>query len=382
MKRFVLLVLTVTLVTTSGCGWFSREKSSLQPAELDKQISAGGAAVAWSRDVGAGSAGLDMKLEVTLSGNTLYVADVKGRVNAINAASGSNQWSRDLNLPLRGGPGVGEGLVVVVSAKGDVVALDLANGTERWRAKLATEINSVPMVAAGVVVTHANDGRIVGFDAATGERRWSFQRPGPTLRLRGTAQPVADGAALYSGLDGGKLVKIDIATGRPAWETSISYPSGRTELERIVDIDSRTLIGDNQVYTVSFQGDIAAVEKNRGTVIWRRDFSSHQGMVFDGTLLYASDSTGAIAAIDSRTGEQVWRNSSLFGRQLSAPALAGGKLAVADFEGHVHWLSTTDGRILARVRAVSSAVKAPLISDGNRVIVYGSKGQLAAVTAP
>ena len=382
MKSFLLPILLVALATTSGCGWFSREKSAVIPAELDKQIGTGGSAVAWSRDVGAGSSGLDMKLEAKLSGGSVYVADTKGRVTAVNAATGNSQWSTDVNLPLRGGPGVGEGLVVVASAKGDLVALDASNGKERWRAKVLSEVNSVPMIASGMVVAHANDGRIIGFDSANGERRWSFQRPGPTLRLRGTAQPVADGSYLYSGLDGGKLVKIDIASGRPAWEVAIAYPSGRTELERVVDIDSSTVIGDTQVFTVSFQGDMAAVEKNRGTVTWRRDFSSHQGLVLDGAAIYASDSRGAVVAIDRKTGEQLWRNNSLAGRQLSAPAVAGGKLAVADLEGYVHWLSLADGRILARVRPVSSAVKAPLVADGNRVIVYGSKGQLAAVTAP
>ena len=382
MRRITMTIAVAAVLATSGCGWFSKEKSAVQPAELDKQIGSRSSTVNWSTDTGSGTDDLDMKLEATLSGSTVYVADADGRVSAIDSNSGGTLWSSDVDLDLRGGPGAGGGMVVVGSSEGDLVALSSGGGQEMWRAKLDSEVSGVPLVANGIVVAHTTNGKLVGVNQSSGEIAWIFHRTGPALRLRGSAQPVADGDVLYSGLDAGKLVKLNIATGRPEWETPISYPSGRTELERVVDIDSRPVVAANTVYTVSYQGEMASVDKKKGSVNWRHRFSSHQGLVFDGSTLYSADSRGNVVAIDSKTGNEIWKQEGLYGRRLSAPALAGGYLAVADFEGYLHWLSPADGSIVARIRAVSSSVQAPPIAIGNRVIVYGIKGQLASVTAP
>ncbi|OOZ44912.1 outer membrane protein assembly factor BamB [Solemya velum gill symbiont] len=382
MKHLTMSIAMAAIIASSGCSWLSRETSAVVPAELDKQINQRGSAVTWSKDTGSGNDELAAKLEATLSGSSIYVADADGRVSAVDSNSGATLWNVDVDLDLRGGPGVGGGLVVVGSTEGDLVALTSGNGSESWRAKLDSEIAVVPLVANGMVVAHTTDGKLVGINAASGETTWVFHRSGPSLRLRGAAQPVVDGEYLYSGLDAGKLVKLDIATGRSQWETPISWPSGRNELDRVVDIDSRPVVTGNRVYTVSYQGQMAAVGKKKGAVEWSIPFSSHQGLAFDGTVLYAANARGNVVAVDSANGHELWRQKALHGRRLSAPALAGGYLAVADYEGYVHWLSPADGSLVARIRAVKSAVQAPLVTSGNRVIVYGSEGQLASVSAP
>lgn len=382
MKRLTMTVALAAAVATSGCSWLGKETSAVQPAELDKLIDARSSVVNWSRDTGSGTDDLDVKLVATLDGSSVYVADADGNVTAVESNSGSTRWSVDVDLDLRGGPGAGEGLVVVGSSEGDLVALSSTGGQELWRAKLDSEVSGVPMIANGMVVAHTTNGKLAGVSASSGEIVWVFHRTGPILRLRGTGKPVAEGGSLYSGLDAGKLVKLDIATGRPAWETSISYPSGRTELERVVDIDSRPVIAGNTIFTVSYQGEIASVDKNKGSVNWRKRFSSHQGLVFDGQTLYVSDSEGSVVAVNGATGEELWKQKGLYGRRISAPAMAGGYIAVADYEGYLHWLSPADGSMVARIRAVSSSVQAPLVSTGNRVIVFGTEGQLASVASP
>ena len=47
-----------------------------------------------------------------------------------------------------------------------------------------------------------------------------------------------------------------------------------------------------------------------------------------------------------------------------------------------NWLSTADGQIVSRVRAVDSKVSAPLVTNGSSVFVYGEDGELASVSAP
>ena len=383
MKKALLTIIFTALVASSGCSWLSREKSAVIVSELTDIPNMRASNVVWKKSLGGGEAGIDVKLEPTLSGGTVYVAHRKGEVNAVNTANGGVSWESDTDTLLSGGPGAGSGLTIVGGNEGEVIALDSGSGNERWRAMLTSEVVSVPAAAGGIAIAHTNDGKLVGLDVATGEQKWLFHRAEPTLSLRGTGEPVIDGNDVYAGLDGGKLVRLDLATGRPEWEVPVAWASGRTDLDRVVDIDGQPVVGDGVVYVVSYQGDMAAINKKDGSARWRRSFSSHQGLVYDGQQrIFAADSDGHVWAIDAASGETVWEQDALAGRQLSLPAIAGGYVAVGDLDGYVHWLSPVDGSLVSRVRAMKSSIKARLVSTGNRVIAYGSEGDLAAVQAP
>ena len=381
MKILVLLILLATALFTSGCSFLGFEKSAIEVAELTPIPGMRAGRVLWERDLGKGADGKGVTLVASMDGSTLYVAHVDGKVEAVSASGGASLWKTDLDTQIGGGPGVGNGLVISGTTEGEVIALSQSTGNESWRTTVSTDIPAVPVSARGVVVIHTNDGKLYGLDNTTGEQLWLFHRTSPILSLRGANSPVIEGNSLYAGLDGGKLVKLDLNTGRPAWETPIAYASGRTELDRVVDIDGLLVLGPTMIYVVTYQGDMAAVNKSDGKVKWRTAYSSYQGVISDGHALYASDANGYVAAVSPHNGEILWRQKVLSGRSLSPPVMAGNLIAVADLEGYVHWLSPDDGSIVARAEAVSSAVRAPLVARGGVVYAYGDEGELAAVTA-
>ena len=381
MKILVRLIVVAAALYTSGCSFLGIEKSAVDVAELVPVAGMQTARVVWNSNLGKGADGKGVKLVASLDGSTLYVAHFDGAVEAVSTSSGASLWKNDLDVEIGGGPGVGNGLVISGTTEGEVIALSQSTGQESWRARVSTDVPAVPVSARGIVVIHTNDGKLYGLDAATGGERWVFHRATPVLSLRGAGTPVIEGNSLYSGRDGGKLVKLDLMSGRPSWETPITYASGRTELDRVVDIDGLLVLGASTLYVVTYQGEMAAVNKSDGKVKWRTAYSSWQGVISDGNTLYASDENGYVAAVSPHNGEILWRQTALSGRRLSPPVMAGNLIAVADLDGYVHWLSPDDGSIVSRVEAVSSGVRAPLVAHGSVVYVYGDKGELAAVTA-
>ncbi len=381
MKILTRLIVLAAALSAGGCSFFGFEKSAVDVAELVPLAGMQTSRVVWNSNLGKGADGKGVKLVASLDGSTLYVAHFDGKVEAVSTSSGASLWNKDLDVEISGGPGVGNGLVISGTTEGEVIALSQSTGSESWRTVVSTDVPAVPVSARGVVVIHTNDGKLYGLDAATGGESWVFHRATPVLSLRGAGTPVIEGNSLYSGLDGGKLVKLDLMSGRPSWETPITYASGRTELDRVVDIDGLLVLGPSLLYVVTYQGEMAAVNKSDGKVKWRTAYSSWQGVISDGHSLYASDDNGYVAAVNPRNGEILWRQKGLSGRRLSPPVMSGNLIAVADLEGYVHWLSPDDGSIVARVEAVSSGVRAPLVAHGSVVYVYGDKGELAAVTA-
>ena len=364
----------------AGCSWLSGGKPVQPVSPLLSIANPVSGSVAWRRDAGDGSE-LE-RLQIAAMNGRIFATEEDGVVTALDARSGATVWTTDTDVQITGGVGAGDGLALVGTAEGEVIALDAASGAERWRSAVSSEILAAPAAANGVAVVRTNDGKVVGLSAADGTRLWTFQRDVPVLSLRGTAPPVTVGQHAICGMDGGRLVSIEIATGRPAWEVLVAYPTGRSDLSRVVDIDGRPLILGNTVYVTTFQGALAAVDIDTGAIRWTIPLSSYNGVGAVSGMIFASDDLGHLKAVDESTGETVWTQKALSGRRLSPPAGVGAWVAVGDLEGYVHWVNPSTGDIAGRTRAVDSPVRAPLLVEGGTVFVTGVEGEVAAVQAP
>jgi outer membrane protein assembly factor BamB len=258
------------------------------------------------------------------------------------------------------------------------VALNQDDGAEAWRAQVSSEILAAPRGAEGVVVVRTVDGKFTGLDARSGERLWVYSHTVPVLTLRGTAAPLLVQGVAIAGLDTGKLLVLSLRDGQPRWEKSIAPPRGRTELERMVDIDSEPRIAESVLYVTAYQGNITAIDLRSGNTLWSRDFSSYAGLDVDGRRVYISDNDDAVWALDRRNGGALWKQAELTGRKLSAPVASEDYIVVGDFEGYLHWLNKDDGKVVGRVRADSKGIAtAPIVRGGN-LYVLGKGGTLSA----
>ena len=385
--RFLTLPILVLLLT--GCGsmpsmnpveWFADEDNSEPPAELVELTGSLTPRVLWTASISGGSDEQRLKLVPFVRGDRVYAASRNGEVRALDSGSGRALWSVDTELEISGGPGAGEGLVLVGTSNGEVVALDATGGAEKWRARVSSEVLSVPKAAQGIVVVHTIDGKLFGLDAATGEQKWVYDRSTPVLTLHGSSSPVILGNRVICGFASGKLVMLDLAKGDLMWEISITAPSGRSELERMVDIDGDPLIVEDVVYVTTYQGEMAAVSIDTGVVLWRRKLSSYAGMGADFSQLYVSDDTDHVLAVDPGNGAALWKNQKLQYRKLTAPIELNGTILVGDFEGYLHLLSREDGRLTGRVRIAKSAISTTPIVKAGVAYIYADGGEIAAIT--
>ena len=384
--RRALVFLSIALL--GGCGtfadpteWFSDSEAEniAELQELSNQIQP---QRLWSRDVGVGTDERRLGLEPRVAAGTVYVADAEGQVQALDAGSGRTRWEVELDLPVSGGPGVGSGKVLLGTIDGDVIALNTENGEERWRTRLTSEVLSVPAVSSSTVVVHTVDGKLFGLEATDGSERWRYEREVPSLTLRGTGSPVISGGAVYVGMAGGRLVALRLDNGGLIWDASITVPGGRSELERLADIDGDPLVLGGGVFVATYQGEVGAVEQRSGRLAWRRKMSSYNRMGADLQGLYVSDDDGVVWGLDIRSGSAVWSQDVLKNRKLSNVAVLRGYVVVGDFEGYLHWMDRNDGSLVARTRVGSEPITTGLKVIDDVLYVLGDGGDLAAVQLP
>jgi len=230
-------------------------------------------------------------------------------------------------------------------------------------------------------VIRSVDGRLQGFDASNGKDLWSVEQQVPRLSLRGIATPVIAKEVAVSGFDNGKVMAVNLSTGDTVWDTALASPHGRTELDRLVDVDSAVRVVGDDVYAVGFQGRVAMLALDSGQIWWAHDMSSNRGLAVDGDSVYISQADGEVIALRQRDGSELWHNSKIRQRRLSTPALTSTAVVVADYQGYVHWLDRKTGALVARTQVAKYRVTNPPIAAGETVVVMTDAGDLAAFRA-
>ncbi len=380
MKLVFRLILFVSpAVLFGGCGIFGdKDDDVLPPKELIKFEATLPIKKAWSAKLGKGSEFLRLSLSPAGDGNRVYAASRDGVVSALNPENGRVIWRIDLDLFLSAGPGVGEDYVVVAGSNGELVCLAANDGREIWRINTDGESLARPLIKNSSVVVQTIDGKLRVFSVFDGVEQWSIMQETPRLTLRGSSSPIIVGSTVVAGFDNGRLVGTNLSTGVTAWEAMLSPPSGRSDLERLSDVDGRLAVVGQDIYAAGYQGRLAAVASESGQILWVRDISSSVGVGVDFANVYSLDETGELIALLRRNGNEVWRQDALLRREPTSPVAFDNAVAIGDFEGYVHLFSNVDGRPVARIRVGKGMLSGAPVVIGNKLYVQSESGALEA----
>ncbi len=377
-RKQATLVLLMVAAAFAGC---AQPGPVIEPTPLkaiEKTAAAPGFKSLWSATIGDEDVRGVGSFVPFVDNTDVYTAAVNGIVTRLDLANGKRPWRRDLKVRLSSGVGGDGKHVYVASRDGVVFALDKKTGETAWTQSMSSEVLVRPVTAqtslaviagdAGdttdeLVVVRASNGVISALDSATGEQLWNTRFEPPALTLHGYSEPLVLRSGILAGLEDGKLVALSRDRGQLLWESTVSYPSGRSEVERLVDIDANLLTDATHIYAVTYQGELARIEPQRGQLTWSESLSSVAGMAQDDEHLYITLDDSQVVAVGKSTGEVLWRQDALIGRALTRPTVITGKrIVVADFEGYLHALDAATGRVLGRKQAGDSPAGKQLVS--------------------
>lgn len=372
-----VLLLGIASALIAGCSLFGGDDDDeLPPKELVKFEATLPVKKVWSANLGKGSEFLRVTLSPVGDGNRVYAASHNGVVSAFDPENGKRIWQVELDMLLSAGPGAGEDFVVVAGSDGYLVCLAAGDGSEVWRININGESLARPLIKNGSVVIQTIDGKLQVFSVFSGSEQWSIEQNLPRLTLRGTSSPIIVGTMVVAGFDNGRLVGTNLGTGVTNWEAMLSPPSGRSDLERLADVDGSLAVVGQDVYAAGYQGRLAAVASESGQILWARDISTHVGVAADFTNIYSLDESGELIAILRRNGNEVWRQDALLRREPTSPVAFDNAIAIGDFEGYVHLFSNVDGRPVARIRVGKGLISGAPVVIGNRLYVQSESGKL------
>ncbi len=374
----ILLIAALGLSLLAGCA--GKVEPQVPPKELTDFNETVSFKRLWSEDIGSGLGRARYPIAPALDGNTLFAGDARGNLYALDAISGKKRWVIKLDAPISSGLNALENNVYLGTRNGEVLAIDQANGKVLWRSRVASEVLAPPQANSSLLVVQSVDGSVTALDRSTGQEAWVYTSSEPSLSLRGTGTPSVVEPVSFVGLANGRLVILDNRTGQPLWDQRLAVPQGRSEVERLVDLDGEpVLTQDGRLYVTSYQGKLVALEATSGQLMWERAISSYLSPLLVGDTLYVVNDESHVLALDAISGQPRWESDVLEGRQLTAPALASGKLVLGDFEGYVHVLDRSDGSLEGRIQVDGSGISLRPLTDENRIYALANDGELDAL---
>ncbi len=371
------------LLAIAGCGVFGGDKDEeSEPKELVDIEQTLVVDKLWSAKVGGKSEFLRLALMPAGDGKRVYAASHDGNVIAFEPGTGKRLWRADTGVRLSAGPAVGEGMVAVGGSDGDLVLLSAEDGAELWRRDVEGEVLAPPVIKDDLLVVYTIDGKLYVLSTFDGSENWSLEKNQPALTLRGSAAPVVVGTTVVAGFDNGRIMATSLLDGVTEWETVLSPPTGRSDLERLSDVDGVISVVGQDVYASGYQGRLAALAVESGQVLWARELSSHVGVSADWNNVYTATDNGEIVAMSRRTGAESWRNDALLRREPTLPVPFDRTVVVGDLEGYLHFFSNIDGRQVARKHLGKSLVSGVPVVIGGVLYVQNEAGTLTAFAVP
>ncbi|MDA7642333.1 outer membrane protein assembly factor BamB [Gammaproteobacteria bacterium] len=299
----------------------------------------------------------------SFAGDSIYFADSSGNIKSINSISGSINWKKEVSL-LSTGISAGFGILIVADIDGNVIALDQNNGTELWTSNVKGEVLAPAAVDAKFIIVKTGSGELIALNKDSGEIEWSYRSKLPALTIRGSSSPVIDNNMVYATFDNGRLGVFELESGYPVWDGAISYVSGSSELENLIDSDSSPVIEGGLVFTTSYQGNINIFDIAQKRSVWQSESSSFYSPLLLRGLIILVEANSNLKTFFSKNLEKSWGSNEYLNRSLSNPSSFNGFLLVGDFEGYIHIIDPLNGQTVAR-KKISRKPIMKLISRSN-----------------
>ncbi len=318
-----------------------------------------------------------LALQVGYDNTQIVTASRGGDLTGFDNA-GQRLWSVNVGDQITGGVSLDplSQSAIISTRNGLVMAFDSATGEKRWQQQLSGSVLSPALISNNRVILSANDGFLHGLSLQNGQSIWQFATQVPAISVRGSAAPTLldEQTALLATADG-RLHASTVDSGLPLWSRRIGVGAGSSEIERMSDVDGTTTVDNNQLFAISYSGQLLGIDLASRQVMFVNELASLKSLAVNNAQVIATSLEGKVVAYDRSNGEMLWESEALAYRELTNPVMIGSYIAVGDLEGVVHLFDPSTGDIVSRVQTKGALTN--LQVKGSRLMTQSTSGQVA-----
>jgi len=255
---------------------------------------------------------LKPKLHFLLDGENLFIVDNIAKYYSINVNSGKLNWSKTNTYPFNSEIKKFENKIFIIDYKNTLRCYNINDGSECWNLQTEDSFtisdSTFSLITIDDIVVFSNSiGDITAVDIETGLIIWQIPTQSSSI-INETynfkiSKLVSDSKSIYFSNNRNEFYSIDVKTGTLNWKNEI--------YSNIMPI----IIG-NLMFSVSNDGYLYVIEKNKGNIIRITDlFKNYKkkkrktinsvGFAIGNTKLYLTNTVGQMIIVDLDSGNVV-----------------------------------------------------------------------------
>lgn len=256
----------------------------------------------------------------------VFVGDMTGVFHAVSAEDGKKLWTVDTEATIHASANAAGSRIVFANDASDIFCLNAADGKVLWKAKGGDRINSAPAIGGGLAYFTGCDAQLRAFDLETGQEKLAAD-----MQALSGGSPVLLKDRLIVATDQGRVLAVNLDGKKTLWtydqvtEQAMVYATPAVA-DGIVVVGAR----DRQVHAIDLEtGQRKWVYKTRGDV-------DAAAMISDGRV-YVGSKDKKLYVLDLKTGRRLWEFA--MGRSVEGGvAIGSGVIVAADSAGNVYCL--------------------------------------------
>ena len=353
--------------------------------------------IVWQSKVGeGGSESIALTAAPVVLNGMVITLDTTGRARAFGLKTGELRWETtfkpDENAGIFGGGlGSGQNKIFISLGSGELIALNIQNGEELWRVSTGRALRSAPSYADGRIFVTTLDNMTLAYSASTGVSLWSHNGMIANAALLGAASPAIKNNKVVVAYSSGELYALQTNNGRIFWGDNLSVKRGSGGVARISHVRGNPVIDGNMVFATSHSGRLIALDLKTGRRLWELPIASRVMPWVAGNYLYIVSTGRQLICLTKRDGRVKWitnlpefllKDSLPLKREkivveYSEPVLAGDRLIIASSIGKIYSVSPYTGRILGETQVDGNIFIEPIVAD-KTLLLLDKQGNLTA----
>ena len=250
------------------------------------------------------------KLDFIQDGENLLITDSIAKYYSVNINSGELNWSKNNIYPFNSDIKKHKNKIFVIDYKNTLRCFNISDGNECWNLKTEDSFtisnSKFSLIVINDKVIFSNSiGDITAVDIETGVIIWQLPTQSSSI-INETynfkiSKLVSDGNSIIFSNNKNEFHSIDVKTGTINWINEINS-------------NITPIITGNLIFTVSNEGYLIVIEKNKGNIIRVTDlFNNYKlkkrkninpvGFVIGNTNLYLTNTDGKMIVVDLSLGD-------------------------------------------------------------------------------
>lgn len=269
-------------------------------------------------------------------------------------------------------------MIFAIAGVNKIACVNAQNGKIIWQKNISSIPVSSPLADKDKIYVITNDNKVYALSQADGSLQWVQSGVFRPTAIFGSAELVIKDNIILASYSSGEIYALNKDSGNVIWSNRLNISKATDSDFYLNDIDSTPVVVNDIVYTVGNGGLMMAINIFDGNYLWKREIASIADFWVSGNYIFVINNDNRLLAIHKDDGKIKWITNLPHYKNpkkvitkyiYNGLVVAGDKIIISSLDGDITIVSPINGKILKKINIAKKLHHSPIIV-GDKMYFY------------